>query len=50
MSYLRVIGLLSDWFQDIGRAFLVVGMMFLVAGALWLLGARHLRRDMEAQR
>ena len=44
-----VIGLLSDWFQDIGRAFMVVSMMFLAAGALWLLGARHLRRDMEAQ-
>ena len=44
-----VIGLLSDWFQDIGRAFMVVSLMFLAAGALWLLGARHLRRDMEAQ-
>jgi MFS family permease len=43
-----IIGLLSDWFQDIGQAFVVVGVMFLVAGALWLAGARHLQRDMEA--
>jgi hypothetical protein len=28
---------------------MVVSLMFLAAGALWLLGARHLRRDMEAQ-
>jgi MFS transporter, Spinster family, sphingosine-1-phosphate transporter len=45
-----VIGLLSDWLQDIGKAFLAVGVMFLVAGALWLFGARHLQRDMEALR
>jgi MFS transporter, Spinster family, sphingosine-1-phosphate transporter len=44
-----IIGLLSDWLQDIGRALMVVSLMFLAAGALWLLGARHLRRDMEAQ-
>jgi MFS family permease len=45
-----VIGLLSDWFQDIGAAFVVVSLMFLVAGGLWLAGARHLQRDTEAQR
>ena len=45
-----VIGLLSDWLGDIGSAFLLVSAMFLAAGAFWLLGVRHLRRDMEAQR
>ncbi len=42
-----IIGLLSDWFQDMNKAFLAVGLMFLVAGVLWLLGARHLQRDTE---
>ena len=42
-----VIGLLSDWFQDMGKAFIVVGLMFLVAGVLWLFGARFLARDTE---
>lgn len=41
------IGLLSDWFQDMTQAFIVVGMMFLVAGALWLFGVRYLPRDTE---
>ena len=45
-----VIGLLSDWFRNIGAAFVVVSLMFPVAGALWLAGARHLQRDMEALR
>ena len=45
-----IIGLLSDWLGDIGSAFLLVSAMFLAAGAFWLLGVRHLRRDMEAQR
>ena len=45
-----VIGLLSDWLGDLGSAFLVVSAMFLAAGAFWLLGVRHLRRDMDAQR
>ena len=45
-----IIGLLSDWLGDIGSAFLVVSAMFLAAGGFWLLGVRHLRRDMEAQR
>jgi MFS transporter, Spinster family, sphingosine-1-phosphate transporter len=43
-----VIGLLSDWFHDLGAAFIVVSLMFPVAGALWLAGARHLQRDMGA--
>ncbi|HTS55053.1 MAG TPA: MFS transporter [Burkholderiales bacterium] len=42
-----IIGLLSDWFQDMNKAFIAVGLMFLVAGALWLLGARFLQRDTE---
>lgn len=42
-----VIGLLSDWLQDIGAAFLSVSVMFVAAGVFWLLGARHLRADME---
>ena len=42
-----IIGLLSDWFQNMNKAFLAVGLMFLVAGVLWLLGARHLQRDTE---
>jgi MFS family permease len=45
-----VIGLLSDWLGDIGSAFLVVSAMFIAAGGFWLLGVRHLRRDMQAQR
>ena len=41
-----VIGVLSDKYS-LTVGFLVVGVMFLVAGALWLLGSRHLQRDME---
>jgi dipeptide/tripeptide permease len=41
-----VIGVLSDKYS-MEAGFLVVGIMFLVAGLLWLLGARHLRRDTE---
>jgi MFS family permease len=44
------IGLLSDWFRNIGTAFVVISLMFPLAGALWLAGARHLQRDMEALR
>ena len=43
-----VIGLLSDRFQDLGTAFVLVALMFLVAGALWLAGAPHLQPDMDA--
>ena len=42
-----IIGLLSDWFQDMNKAFILVGLMFVVAGVLWLLGARFLQRDTE---
>jgi MFS family permease len=43
-----VIGFLSDWLNDLGRAFVVVALMFLLAGGLWLAGARHLQRDTDA--
>jgi MFS transporter, Spinster family, sphingosine-1-phosphate transporter len=42
-----IIGLLSDWLEDMSKAFVAVGLMFLVAGVLWLLGARFLQRDTE---
>jgi MFS family permease len=42
-----IIGLLSDWLEDMNKAFVAVGLMFLVAGVLWLLGARFLQRDTE---
>jgi len=42
-----IIGLLNDWFHDMNKSFLVVGLTFLAAGVLWLLGARHLQRDTE---
>jgi MFS family permease len=42
-----IIGLLSDWFQDMSKAFVVVGVMFVIAGVLWLLGARFLQRDTD---
>jgi MFS family permease len=40
-----IVGLLNDWFQDMKKSFLVVGLTFLVAGILWLFGIRHLERD-----
>jgi MFS family permease len=43
-----VIGFLSDWLHNLGRAFVVVALMFLVAGGLWLAGARYLQRDTGA--
>ncbi len=42
-----IIGLLSDWFQNMSKAFVVVGVMFVLSGALWLLGARFLQRDTD---
>ena len=42
-----VIGLLNDYFHDMNTSFLIVGVMFIAAGVLWLLGARHLKRDTE---
>lgn len=40
-----IIGLLNDYFQDMNKSFLVVGLAFLVSGVLWLWGARYLGRD-----
>ncbi len=42
-----IIGLLNDYFQDMSKSFLVVGLTFLIAGVLWLWGARYLARDTE---
>lgn len=42
-----VVGLLNDWFHDMNKSFLIVGITFLAAGVLWLLGARYLQRDTE---
>jgi MFS family permease len=42
-----LIGLLNDYFHDMNKSFLVVGLTFLIAGVLWLWGARHLQRDTE---
>ncbi len=40
-----IIGILSDHYQDMGKAFWLVAFMFLVGGVLWLMGARHLEKD-----
>jgi MFS family permease len=40
-----IIGLLNDYFHDMNKSFLIVGLAFLIAGVLWLCGARHLERD-----
>ncbi len=40
-----IVGLLNDYFHDMNKSFVVVGLMFLVAGVLWLLGAKHLQAD-----
>ena len=42
-----IIGVLSDHFHDMGRAFWLVAIMLLVGGVLWLLGVRHLEKDTE---
>jgi MFS transporter, Spinster family, sphingosine-1-phosphate transporter len=42
-----IIGLLNDYFHDMTKSFLLVGLTFLIAGVLWLWGARYLARDME---
>jgi len=42
-----IVGLLNDYFHDMNKAFLAVGVMFLVAGVLWLSGARYLKADTE---
>jgi MFS transporter, Spinster family, sphingosine-1-phosphate transporter len=40
-----VIGFLNDWYGDMNKSFVVVGMMFLAAGVFWLIGTRYLQRD-----
>jgi MFS transporter, Spinster family, sphingosine-1-phosphate transporter len=42
-----IIGLLNDYFHDMNKSFLIVGLAFLIAGLLWLWGARYLARDTE---
>jgi hypothetical protein len=42
-----IIGLLNDYFGDMNKSFLVVGLTFLAAGTLWLLGMKFLKRDTE---
>jgi len=42
-----IIGLLNDYFHDMNKSFLIVGLTFLIAGVLWLWGARYLARDTE---
>lgn len=42
-----IIGLLSDVFQAMRPAFVLMSLMMLASGLLWLAGARHLARDME---
>jgi len=42
-----IIGLLNDYFHDMNKSFIIIGLTFLIAGALWLWGARHLARDTE---
>ena len=40
-----VIGFLNDWYGDLNKSFIVVGLMFLAAGIFWMIGARYLQRD-----
>lgn len=42
-----IIGLLNDYFHDMNKAFLIVGLALLMSGVLWLWGARYLARDTE---
>ena len=42
-----IIGLLTDRFESMNAAFLLVAFMFLVSAGFWLVGARHLARDTE---
>ena len=42
-----VVGLLNDYYGDMNKSFLVVGLMFIVSGVLWLIGTRYLQRDTE---
>ena len=40
-----IIGMLNDYFHDMNKSFLIVGLAFIVSGVLWLWGARYLARD-----
>jgi MFS family permease len=42
-----IVGLLNDYFHNMNKSFVVVGLMFLVAGVFWLLGAKYLKADTE---
>lgn len=42
-----IIGLLNDYFHDMRKSFLIVGLAFLIAGVFWLWGARYLARDTD---
>jgi MFS family permease len=42
-----VVGFLNDWYGDMNKSFIVVGLTFLAAGVLWLIGTRFLQRDTE---
>ncbi len=42
-----VVGLLNDYYGDMNKSFLVVGLMFVVSGVFWLIGTRYLQRDTE---
>jgi hypothetical protein len=42
------IGCLNDWFRDMNKSFIAVGLMFPAAGIFWLAGMRYLQRDTEA--
>jgi MFS family permease len=41
------IGFLNDWYGDMNKSFIAVGLMFLAAGIFWLAGVRYLQRDTE---
>ena len=42
------IGCLNDWFRDMNKSFIAVGLMFPAAGIFWLAGTRYLQRDTAA--
>jgi MFS transporter, Spinster family, sphingosine-1-phosphate transporter len=42
-----IVGFLNDYYGDMNKSFLVVGLMFLIAGVLWLIGTRYLRQDTD---
>ena len=43
-----VIGFLNDWYGDMNKSFIAVGLTFLAAGFFWLVGVRYLQRDTES--